>query len=71
MYAQIMLVKYFLIIKYLIYIYCIAQKFNGDEFNERSEIRQNFSFQPLLCNTFLLKTTVDLSKFCLSNFMHR
>ena len=44
---------------------------NFDEFNiEWSAIHQKFSFKPFLCNTFPMKITVNLSKFCSSNFIH-
>ena len=38
-------------------------------FDKWPVICQNLTFQPFPCNTFPMKTTINWSKFCLSNFM--
>ena len=41
----------------------------SDKFDKWQAIRQSFPFQSFPCNTFPMKATINLSKFCLSNFL--
>ena len=52
--------------------YLIAQNFTvekSDEFDEWRAIHQSFPFQSFPCNTSPMKATINLSKFCSSNFL--
>ena len=40
-------------------------------FDEWQAIRQSFPFQSFPCNTSPMKATINLSKFCSSNFLAR
>ena len=51
--------------------YRIAQNFDGkksDKFDEWWVICQSFPFQSFPCNTFPMKATINLLKFCLPKF---
>ena len=55
--------------EFLLHVYRIVE--NLDSFDERRAIRQSFSFQSFKfpVNTFPMKATINLSKFCSSKLL--